>query len=121
MAIDHRESNLGFAGFLLLAAAALIAAAMMPRSAAAAPLEQTLYSFCAQSGCADGSFPYAGLIFDAAGNLYGTTSQGGTAGKGTVFELTPDGTETVLYSFKGGSDGANPYAGLILDASGALY
>jgi uncharacterized repeat protein (TIGR03803 family) len=75
----------------------------------------------------DGVNPVAGLIFDAAGNLYGTTYGGGTYGYGTVFELTPNGsggwTQTVLYSFgaNGQYDGANPYAGLIFDAAGNLY
>jgi uncharacterized repeat protein (TIGR03803 family) len=79
---------------------------------------------------ADGANPFrAGVIFDAAGNLYGTTSQGGsgacTDGCGVVFKLVPkpDGTwtESVLHTFTGGSDGANPYAGLIFDAAGNLY
>ena len=60
----------------------------------------------------DGAVPYAGLIFDAAGNLYGTTVEGGTYGGGTVFELTPTAgggwTEKVLHSFGNGTDGANP-------------
>jgi uncharacterized repeat protein (TIGR03803 family) len=73
----------------------------------------------------DGGFPYAGLIFDTAGNLYGTTSLGGTYAYGTVFELTPtiggSWIETVLYSFGGGTDGDGPLAGLIFDAAGNLY
>jgi uncharacterized repeat protein (TIGR03803 family) len=74
----------------------------------------------------DGFNPMAGLIFDGAGNLYGTTSAGGSYGEGTVFELTPQAggtwTETVLHSFAGGSsDGASPYAGVIMDATGNLY
>ena len=137
MAIDHRASNLGLAGFFLLAAAALSVAAMMPRSAAAASVEQTLYSFCSQTNCADGNLPQAGLIMDGAGNLYGTTRHGdenpGTcplAGDcGVVFELTPDPTgtawtETVLYRFCSQTrcpDGVYPYGGLIMDASGNLY
>jgi uncharacterized repeat protein (TIGR03803 family) len=48
----------------------------------------TLYSFCAQAGCADGQYPYAGLFLATDGNLYGTTYQGGAAGKGTVFSLS---------------------------------
>jgi uncharacterized repeat protein (TIGR03803 family) len=63
----------------------------------------------------------AGLIADSSGNLYGTTGFGGASGKGTVFKLTPGGTETVLSSFTGGSDGAVPVAGLIADSSGNLY
>jgi uncharacterized repeat protein (TIGR03803 family) len=85
--------------------------------------EKVLHSF---GNGNDGAYPhYAGLIFDAAGNLYGTTSGGGTYGGGTVFELTPAGggswTETVLHSFGNGTDGAEPYAGLVFDAVGNLY
>src|SRR5260370_1221355 len=69
----------------------------------------------------DGSSPYAGLIADATGNLYGTTFGGGAYGHGTVFELAPSGILTVLYSFTGDSDGAYPYASLIADATGNLY
>jgi len=73
----------------------------------------------------DGAYPYAGLIFDAAGNLYGTTSGGGAHKRGAVFKLAPnpDGTwtESVLYSFRGGVDGWAPYAGLVFDAAGNLY
>jgi uncharacterized repeat protein (TIGR03803 family) len=82
--------------------------------------ESVLHSFHGS----DGANPYAGLIFDAAGNLYGTTQAGGASLYGTVFKLAPnqDGsrTESVLHKFNG-SDGANPYAGLIFDAAGNLY
>ncbi len=84
-----------------------------------------LHSF---AGGGDGAFPYAGLISDASGALYGTTAYGsGAPGYGTVFKLTPSATpggawtESVLHSFAGGGDGAYPFAGLISDASGALY
>lgn len=73
----------------------------------------------------DGIEPFAGVIMDAAGNLYGTTYQGGTHGGGTVFELTPspDGgwTETVLYNFGTGTLGGFPLGGLIMDGAGNLY
>lgn len=69
----------------------------------------------------DGESPESSLIFDATGNLYGTTFAGGTSGVGTVFKLTRKGTETVLYSFAGGADGANPEAHLAVDKSGNLY
>jgi uncharacterized repeat protein (TIGR03803 family) len=79
----------------------------------------------------DGFSPNGNLIFDAAGNLYGTTGAGGAYGVpgfdigGTVFELTPNPsgswTKKVLHSFGNGTDGQTPYAGLILDASGNLY
>jgi uncharacterized repeat protein (TIGR03803 family) len=84
--------------------------------------ESVLYSF---AGGTDGVTPWAGVTFDARGNLYGTTQYGGASSVGTVFKLTPnsDGTwaESVLYSFTGGSDGANPFYGVIFDATGALY
>ena len=67
---------------------------------------KVLYSF---KGGTDGANPYAGVTVDAAGNLYGTTYNGGAAGKGAVYKLEPSGQETVLYSFTGGADGANPY------------
>jgi uncharacterized repeat protein (TIGR03803 family) len=92
-----------------------------------------LYRFCAQTNCADGAGPTAGLVFDQKGNLYGTASVGGTYnnydichdwGCGVVFELTPKGKETVLYSFcaqDNCQDGARPSAGLIFDQKGNLY
>jgi len=82
--------------------------------------ESVIYSF---SGSADGGTPDAGVIFDSAGNLYGTTTAGGQYQGGTVFELTPSGsgwTETVLHSFQS-SEGTSPFGGLIFDASGHLY
>ena len=74
----------------------------------------------------DGYRPYAGLIMDAAGNLYGTTTFGGVHGFGTVFELSPEEngswTQKVLHNFNNnGTDGAGPNAGLIFDAAGNLY
>jgi uncharacterized repeat protein (TIGR03803 family) len=92
-----------------------------PASPSGSWTETVLYSF---TGGSDGSAPYAGLIFDNSGNLYGTTWVGGTFGYGTVFQLTPSGsgwTEKVLYSFQGGSDGSEPAGGLIFDRSGNLY
>ena len=80
--------------------------------------ETILHSF---SGGADGGTPYAGVIGDAAGNLYGTTSEGGAYLWGTVFAVDPTGKETVLYSFSYDRDGARPYAGLMRTAAGALY
>ena len=80
--------------------------------------ETVLYTF---SGGDDGGYPYAGVIRDSAGNLYGTTSLRGNAQWGVVYSLDPTGNETVLYSFTGGSDGASPYAGVIRDSAGNLY
>lgn len=68
-----------------------------------------------------GSGPYAGLTMGDEGNFYGTTVHGGPAGRGVVFKLSPAGLQTVLYSFTGGKDGAEPYAGVTLDSAGNLY
>jgi len=83
--------------------------------------ETVLYAF---SGEADGGEPVSPVMFDSQGNLYGTAQNGGAHNYGVVFKLTPTGktwTETVLYSFAGGSDGENPEAGLIMDSQGNLY
>jgi uncharacterized repeat protein (TIGR03803 family) len=84
--------------------------------------ESVLYNF---TGASDGGFSFAGLTFDAAGNLYGTTLGGGTHGYGVVFKLTPSAsgtwTESVLHSFTGGSDGGLPWGGVIFDTAGNLY
>jgi uncharacterized repeat protein (TIGR03803 family) len=86
-------------------------------------VETVLYSFCAEKNCADGTYPNAGLIMDAAGNLYGTTSWGGGVhSRGTVFKLDTSGTETVLHGFHWGTtDGYIPGPGLVMDAMGNLY
>jgi uncharacterized repeat protein (TIGR03803 family) len=80
-----------------------------------------LYAF---TGGADGANPAAyaaaGVIRDSAGNLYGTTRDGGT-GYGVVFKLDTAGQETVLHSFTGGIDGAYPVGGVIRDSAGNLY
>jgi uncharacterized repeat protein (TIGR03803 family) len=86
--------------------------------------ESTVYSFCAKSGCTDGEYPWAGLVSDKTGNLFGTTSNGGASNYGTVFKITPSGKESVLYSFckqSGCKDGRNPFAGLVFDHKGNLY
>jgi uncharacterized repeat protein (TIGR03803 family) len=80
--------------------------------------ETVLYTF---TGGSDGGYPYGALVFDKAGNLYGTTCCGGTNGLGNVFKLTPGGTETSLYSFTGETDGSYPLGSLIFDKKGNLY
>ncbi|HEX4077656.1 MAG TPA: choice-of-anchor tandem repeat GloVer-containing protein [Rhizomicrobium sp.] len=83
--------------------------------------EAVLHAFA--GGC-DGAFPFSGLVADKTGNFYGTTVSGGTCnsdqGDGTVYKLAPDGTETVVYAFMGGSDGYGPN-GLTADEKGNLY
>ena len=84
-------------------------------------LESALYAFGASS--TDAQRPWGNVIFDASGNLYGTTGGGGAEGSGTVFELTPSASswsETILFSFNG-NDGINPSAGLLIDSAGNLY
>jgi uncharacterized repeat protein (TIGR03803 family) len=84
---------------------------------------KVLYAF---KGGANGENPYGGVISDKAGNLYGTTSAGGSVhachrhGCGTIYKVAPDGTQTTLYTFNGGSDGAQPL-GLVLDGAGNLF
>jgi uncharacterized repeat protein (TIGR03803 family) len=84
-------------------------------------VETILYSFGTGS---DGAVPVAAVRFDKSGNLYGTTSAGGSYGYGTIFELTLAGTtwtETILHNFQDADDGAVPYGGLIADKSGNFY
>jgi uncharacterized repeat protein (TIGR03803 family) len=77
------------------------------------------------TGGADGTAVYQSLIMDAAGNLYGTAYIGGNPacdhGCGTVFKIAPNKKFTVLHTFTGGNDGANPYGSLVQDATGNLY
>jgi uncharacterized repeat protein (TIGR03803 family) len=82
-----------------------------------AGIESVLYSFKGEPD--DGIGPYASLI-DVNGALYGTTIAGGASDDGTVFEVSRSGTESVLHSFKGGTDGSYPQAGLT-DVKGTLY
>jgi len=98
---------------------------LSPPQSGGAWTEQVLHSF---DSATDGNFPRAGVVFDASGNLYGTTENGGTNGWGTVFEVSPPGggstswTETVLYSFGFDTDGGNPgYSDLLFDTGGNLY
>ncbi len=85
--------------------------------------EKVLHNF---GNGTDGGSPQGGLIFDAEGNLYGMTTYGGASGYyGTVFELSPVAgggwKEKILHNFAGGTDGANPFAGVIFDSAGNLY
>jgi uncharacterized repeat protein (TIGR03803 family) len=93
-------------------------------SLSAAGKETIVYSFGGTA--ADGVNPYASLVMDSAGNLFGTTRAGGASGPhrgGTVFKVSPAGAETILYSFGAGgaSDGSSPQAALVMDSAGNLY
>ncbi len=84
----------------------------------------TLYSFCAQTDCTDGSYPMAGLVQGTDGNFYGTTQQGGANDAGTVFKVTSTGALTTIYSFCAQTDctdGDAPYAGLVQGGDGNFY
>jgi uncharacterized repeat protein (TIGR03803 family) len=105
--------NLGFA---------LLAITCSLSGTARAHTETIVYNFAAYTG--DAAQPLGGLIFDKAGNLYGTTAAGGSGASGAVYELSPVAgawNETLLYQFTGGSDGAGPEGGLIFDAAGNFY
>ncbi len=98
----------------------------VPSSVIAPWTESILYNFTNGS---DGGWPYSGVVLDQAGNLYGTTFYGGlydcgSTGCGTVYKVAPSNggwTESVLYSFTGGSDGGTPFAGVVFDEAGNLY
>jgi uncharacterized repeat protein (TIGR03803 family) len=89
--------------------------------------ERVLYAFHGAPDCGNGSGPtsFGDLIFDQAGNIYGTTYHGGVNNVGCVYKLMPSGsggyTESVIHSFAGGSDGRFPFTGVILDSAGNLY
>ena len=111
-----------FCCFMIKSCAAFALGAILALSAWAADTEKVLYSF---TGGNDGGDPAAQLVFDGAGNAYGTTVVGGLYGCGTVFELTPLSggrwQQSVLYNFSCFGDGKNPYGGVTFDGSGNLY
>jgi uncharacterized repeat protein (TIGR03803 family) len=85
--------------------------------ACSAGTERVLYSLGANA--TDGQQPYAGVMVDSAGNLYGTTQNGGVSGLGTVFKITAAGTERILHSFGvSATDGQLPRAGVVMDKAG---
>ena len=105
----------------LAALAILIVLTCVATQVARAETFNVLYSFTGQK---DGANPYAGLTIDAGGNLYGTTAYGGAYGYGAVFELRHSGSSYImmtLYSFKGGTDGAQPRSRVVIGPGGALY
>jgi uncharacterized repeat protein (TIGR03803 family) len=99
---------------------------MIFSDATAAQTFNVIYSF---KGSPDGALPYAALFRDGQGNLYGTTTMGGTGpcfngsvhGCGTVFKVDTNAVETILHSFQGGDDGQNPYGPVVVDLAGNIY
>ena len=108
------ESARAFASSAVALALMLVGLAILATQSAQAQAFSVLYSF---TGSPDGAYPYAGLVPDAKGNLYGTTSFGGASNYGTVFKLNSKDKETVLLSFAGGG---YPYDAL-LDVNGQFY
>jgi uncharacterized repeat protein (TIGR03803 family) len=98
---------------------------MPPSSGGGAWIESVLYTFPADGS--EGVNPYGGLTIGKNGALYGTTSQGGAGGCGTVFSLTPPAspggpwTHSILHSLDGATDGCGPQASLVIGANGILY
>jgi uncharacterized repeat protein (TIGR03803 family) len=104
---------------------AVLIGILLAASVASAQTERIVYAFTGPNN-GDGSGPNGGLVADSVGNLYLSTSFGGTTDAGTVVELSPSGrgSETVLYSFTGSAgdgDGAYPFGNLVIDAAGNLY
>ena len=99
----------------------LLAASVIPSSAQTLT---TLYSFCSQTGCTDGSYPDSSLLAAGDGNLYGMTTAGGNLNSGTIFKITPAGSLTTTYSFCSQPnciDGSAPSDQLVQDADGSIY
>jgi uncharacterized repeat protein (TIGR03803 family) len=121
---DHQGSLYGVTYYGGAAGTGTVFQLAPPEKRQTAWTKTTLYSF---GGGGDGASPNGGLIFDHQGSLYGVTTGGGAAGAGTVFQLSPPEkgqaawTETILWSFAGGADGASPLGGLIFDTKGSLY
>ena len=118
-----RKSIFGICG--RVAGAALSLALLLTAVLATTMAHAQMYSF---PGAPNGANPWASLVRDKQGNVYGTTEGGGinggcggSCGLGTVFKLDANGEETALYAFTGGGDGGVPEAGLVLDARGNLY
>lgn len=115
-ASGRRHTSMSKPGGVWLVALSL-SFALLPQPARSQTFT-VLYHF---TNGADGGYPSSDLIVDAQGNVYGTTSAGGSANMGTVFMVSATGKETVLHSFTGAPDGGSPTAGLLADRNGNLY
>lgn len=107
-----------FQGCSITAASGVVAQANVTNVTVHCPLVTTLYSFRLGG---DGNVPQAGLVLGSDGNFYGTTQYGGAANFGTVYRMTPDGTETVITSFAAAPDGGQPYSALVQGSDGDFY
>jgi uncharacterized repeat protein (TIGR03803 family) len=117
---EHQSSTRGLSAVAAIRALTIVLMVAIGQ----AGQTQTLQVLHAFTGGQDGATPYAGVTMDGAGNLYGTASSGGSGGDGTVYQLKHKGSGWVfspLYSFTGGSDGANPRARVIFGPDGTLY
>ena len=106
----------------LIAAAIVLVSAAMSAPSATAQTFTLLHTF--GGGATDGYQPQAGLVQATNGDLYGTTSSGGSDDNGVVFKVSPSGTVTTVLSFdyaSNNNDGSQPYAGLVQDSNGDLY
>src|ERR1700761_4236317 len=109
---------------MLYALSIVVFAAAATETAVAAPREAVLYNF---NVYADGETPVGALVQGGSGEFYGVTQSGGASGLGTVYRMSPPApgqtqwTHTVIHSFRGGVDGANPTGSLVLGANGALF
>ena len=109
---------------VLLLVGSLLAFCATTSVASPAQSLTTLYSFCGQPGCTDGTTPFAAVVQGTDGNFYGTTSEGGMLNAGTIFKVTPGGSHTVLYSFcaqPNCADGDGSYGGLVQATDGNFY
>ncbi len=104
----------------LLLAASLPVICLIAVPAGGEVIFTNLVSFTGIGGACPGTGPYCGLVLGPDDNFYGTTSQGGSNNLGTIFQLTPDGVFTSLFSFNG-TNGANPYAALTPSSGGVFY
>jgi len=116
--MHHGRSKVGWATAIVAAGLVFLGTPTAVGQTSRGGKAKTLYSF---TGGNDGGSPYAGLIRDAQGNLYGATFYGGTANLGAVFKVDQKGRETVLYSFTGKPDGEHPSSDLLIDSAGNLY
>lgn len=109
---------------LIKSPASLVLLALLSVPLAQGTIAKTIYAF-GNPGSGDGMYPYFRPVFDTAGNMYGTTLDGGSSNAGIIFELSPgangEWTETVIHEFTGKEDGGWPFAGLVFDKEGNLY